>query len=485
MLSVYLRTKQLCIHGNVQRGGACVEQNEYKSRPAISVVVPVYNAQDYLEQCLDSILAQTLSNIEIICVDDGSTDDSMRILEAYQKKDERIIVLTQAHMYAGTARNTGMKEASGKYIIFWDADDFFECDCLELLYERAEETQADIVICESNMYDNMRGVCMPWERSVVSAYLPEKQIFSMRDIPDGIFQLSVSWSWDKLFRLEFVKEQKLQYLDIRSAEDENFVFIAMAVAERIALVRKRLVNYRKFNADSLENSKKECWGNTLVMFECFYRELLDRGVLNQVRRSFDNFIVTHMLTVLTMIGDLKAYCDMADALKKKTIWEYRLLEHEPEYYYAPECYRQLQQLAHCSPQEYLVQDLLWRFGSLERTSCAVTAYEELVSKKSWAFPLELVPDSSRIVLYGAGDAGQDIYKQFMQNNRYEVVGWVDINYKKYEEQGLPVSNVENINIWNYDYVIIAILDKTVADKVRGQLQERGVEEQQMIWADLL
>lgn len=458
-----------------------MEHNKNRENPKVSVVVPVYNAQDYLKQCLDSILSQSMSDIEVICVDDGSTDDSLCILEEYRKKDERVSIFKQAHMYAGTARNTGIKKASGKYIIFWDADDFFEPDCLEQLYERAEETRADIVICESNMYDNVYGIRMPWNRSLVSKYLPEQEAFSLKDISDVIFQLCVSWSWDKLFRLEFVKEKKLKYLDIRSAEDENFVFIAMAVAERIAVVRKRLVNYRKFNTGSLENSKKECWRNTLVMFERFYRELSDRGVLKTVRRSFDNFIVSHMLSVLTMMRDMKAYCEMADALRERTIGEYKLLEHESEYYYEPECYRQLKLLAVCSAQEYLIQDMLWRFESLERVSCV----ESLVQKKSWVFPLEMLPCQSRIVVYGAGDAGQDIYRQLAQNRHCEVVGWVDINYKKYEQRQLPVSDVGMLKHWKYDYVIIAILDKTIADKVRYQLQELGVRAEQIIWEDLL
>ena len=96
----------------------------------VSVIMPVYNVEDYLEQCLDSVLAQTLREIEVICVDDGSTDGSGVILEKYQEKDERIRVFHQKNQFAGCARNLGLKHASGKYVIFWDSDDFFELPML-------------------------------------------------------------------------------------------------------------------------------------------------------------------------------------------------------------------------------------------------------------------------------------------------------------------------------------------------------------------
>ena len=94
--------------------------------PKVSVIIPVYNVEDYLRQCLDSVINQTLKDIEIICVDDGSTDKSLEILHEYEKKDSRITVLTQKNQYAGVARNVGMSVATGKYFVFLDSDDFFE-----------------------------------------------------------------------------------------------------------------------------------------------------------------------------------------------------------------------------------------------------------------------------------------------------------------------------------------------------------------------
>ena len=118
----------------------------------VSVIVPVYNVENYLRQCLNSITGQTLKNIEIICVDDSSTDGSKRILEEYAKKDERVKIITQPNKGAGAARNNGLSVAKGKYLSFLDSDDFFEPDMLEHAYNKAEEDCADFVVFKSDQY---------------------------------------------------------------------------------------------------------------------------------------------------------------------------------------------------------------------------------------------------------------------------------------------------------------------------------------------
>ena len=108
--------------------------------PAVSVIIPVYNAAEFLKDGLNSLLKQTLREIEIICVDDGSTDGSLVILKEFEKADARIRVIHQENQGAGAARNNGMDVARGKYLAFLDADDFFEKNMLKAAYDRAEET---------------------------------------------------------------------------------------------------------------------------------------------------------------------------------------------------------------------------------------------------------------------------------------------------------------------------------------------------------
>ena len=119
-----------------------------KGTAKVSVIVPVYNAERYLKQCVESILAQTLKNVEIIFVDDGSTDGSLEILKDYQAKDYRIRVISQENTGGGAARNRGMKEASGEYLCFLDADDYFEPAMLERMSSKMDATGSDICVAK-------------------------------------------------------------------------------------------------------------------------------------------------------------------------------------------------------------------------------------------------------------------------------------------------------------------------------------------------
>ena len=114
--------------------------------PKISIIIPVYNVQDYLAMCLDSVCYQSMKDIEIICVNDGSTDNSLAVLHAYKRRDKRIIIIDKENEGSGVARNTGLKIARGEYVYFVDGDDWLEQDVLLKTSKKADETNADIVI---------------------------------------------------------------------------------------------------------------------------------------------------------------------------------------------------------------------------------------------------------------------------------------------------------------------------------------------------
>ena len=126
--------------------------------PKVSVIIPVYNVEKYLHQCLDSIINQTFKNIEIICVDDGSTDSSAKILEEYAQKYSFIKVIHQQNLYAGVARNNGMKIASGEYVFFLDGDDFCAPDLLSLAVNKGDSLGADIVVFDHIRFDEQTGM---------------------------------------------------------------------------------------------------------------------------------------------------------------------------------------------------------------------------------------------------------------------------------------------------------------------------------------
>ena len=143
----------------------------------VSVIIAVYNAEKFLGQCLDSIVGQTLKDIEIICVNDGSTDSSLEILEEYAKKDSRLKVFTKENEGLGgaSARNYGLDIACGKYISILDSDDFFELEMLEKAVKKAEATNSDIVVFGGYEYDNRNGNTYPVASILGEKEIPEKE----------------------------------------------------------------------------------------------------------------------------------------------------------------------------------------------------------------------------------------------------------------------------------------------------------------------
>ncbi len=265
--------------------------------------MPVYNAQDYLEQCIVSILAQTLQEIEVICVDDSSTDRSLEILKKYEKEDSRVRVLTQPNSGAGAARNRGLSQASGEYLSFLDADDFFEPDMLELAYAKAKEDRADMVVFKSDQYhtDSDQFVQVAW--TLREKEIPPYTPFNHRQMTDNIFKVFVGWAWDKLFSREFVEKHHLTFQEQRTSNDMLFVFSAVALAKRITIVPKVLAHQRRDAKDSLSKTRENSW-------HCFYdaltalrQRLTDEGLFPETEKDFINYALHFSLWNLRTLAE--------------------------------------------------------------------------------------------------------------------------------------------------------------------------------------
>ena len=233
----------------------------------VSVILPVYNVSDYLRQCMDSIVGQTLKDIEIICVDDGSTDDSLAILKEYEAKDQRVKVIQQANAGAGAARNKGLEIATGEYLSFLDSDDFFEPDMLEKAWSKAHETRAQVVVFRSDQYreDLQEFVQVRW--TLHEKELPPYRPMYFRNFTGNIFKVFVGWAWDKLFSREYVEENHFRFQQLRTSNDMLFVFSAIAFATNIEIVDEVLAHQRRNNPKSLSNTREKSW-------QCFHEALV-------------------------------------------------------------------------------------------------------------------------------------------------------------------------------------------------------------------
>lgn len=273
------------------------------STPIVSVIIPCYNAEKYLGQCLDSVMKQTLQDVEVICVDDGSSDSTVEILKEYEKKDSRLKVFTQKNQGAGTARNTGLRVATGKYLSFLDSDDFFEPDMLMEAYKAAENNQAEIVVFNSDQYhmDKKEFVGVPWVMRIedIPPYMP----FTYRQLTDNIFKTFVGWAWDKLYRRDFVLEHNLLFQEQRTTNDMLFVFSALVVANRIVIVDKILAHQRRGSKDSLSVTREKSW-------YCFYdalvalkKRLQEENKFRELEQDYINYALHFSLWHLNTLAE--------------------------------------------------------------------------------------------------------------------------------------------------------------------------------------
>ena len=255
---------------------------------AVSVVVPVYNAEKYLSQCVDSLLAQSFHDVEFIFVDDGSTDRSAEILEAYKAKDKRITVIHQQNQYGGVARNNGMKVAVGKYIIFLDADDFFAPNMLEEAYCCAESKQAQIVVFAYQFYDNVTGKQSPCRKQC----FPE-EVFTVNQFSPTFFLEYNAAPWNKLYLKQFIDEKGIQFQPVRKSDDAFFVMMTACLADRIAFLDKSFVFYRINNPTSIEGDPKLDRSSFLPVHASIKAELQKRGLfVDQVRLAFSQYEIS-------------------------------------------------------------------------------------------------------------------------------------------------------------------------------------------------
>lgn len=215
--------------------------NEFK----VSIIVPVYNVENYLSECLDSICNQTLEDIEIICINDGSSDDSLKILEEYSKKDDRIVVISKENGGQGIARNLGINLAKGEYIGFVDSDDWIEPDMFEKLYDKAHKNNLDVNMCRLSLFDEKTGNFdnSTWYYGLKHFDRLKNDIFDYSDTIDFLTSISVT-PVNKIYKRNFLINNNLKFAEDLIFEDEAFFYAMFFKASKISLIKEELYYYR-------------------------------------------------------------------------------------------------------------------------------------------------------------------------------------------------------------------------------------------------
>ena len=239
----------------------------------VSVIIPVYCAQATLRECLDSVLSQSLRELEVICVDDGSTDESVSILREYADQDTRVRVLEQKNQFAGAARNKGIDAAKGKYVAFLDADDLYLPNALKTMHDQAEEYRLDMLktgfvyenVATGQQYENPYSqnstVHSKWRQRVVTFGRIPEQLLDVADVP-----------WNGLYRRAFLKECGIRFNGLRCVNDHSFFIHCLLKARRIMVCDCAAVCYRVGRQNSLVGQRADYFSNQLESYN-IVREL--------------------------------------------------------------------------------------------------------------------------------------------------------------------------------------------------------------------
>ena len=255
----------------------------------ISIIMPLYNAEKFLKESLDSIMNQSFTKFELICINDASTDATSDILNIYKKNDERIIVLNNSERKgAAYARNRGIESARGEYMIFLDGDDIFDEEMLELAYDTIEKYQADVVKfgyahVPSEEIHNRKKVALSTE--YINRYC--KQTFAISELKPYEW---ISWNsapWNKLFRTKLIKENNIKFQSLSSSNDVYFVDMALLVTEKIIeLNDERVMVYAR---DHKEPSRISNYRDPMCVYkaiEYMQKKLLESSFFSKCYQHF-------------------------------------------------------------------------------------------------------------------------------------------------------------------------------------------------------
>ncbi len=264
----------------------------------VSVIVPIYNVERYLKKCLDSCIKQTLKDIEIICVDDGSTDKSYEIVKRYAKKDKRIVPITKKNAGYGNSMNIGMDRARGEYIGIVESDDYVERNMFEVLYNTAKKYEVDVIKSDYMIFHTKKG------REITSCEVTctEEGYYNKVLIPAKnkvIFSFQMN-TWTGLYKTSFIREKGIRHNETPGAsyQDNGFWFQTLSLAGTIMFVNKAFYHYRQDNPNSSINSK----GKVFCMNEeyAFIYEFIKKNPMVEnnfmyefFRKKFFNYMHTY------------------------------------------------------------------------------------------------------------------------------------------------------------------------------------------------
>lgn len=385
------------------------------TEPLVSIVIPVYNSERYLRQCLDSIIEQTWKKLDIVCVNDGSADKSLDILNSYAEEDNRIKVFTKQNEGKGaaSARNVGLKNAVGEYVMFLDSDDFFEPDMIETLVGKAMTTEAEVVICRGQTFDDEKQKVIGPMPHPDLQYAPSGDFFCWKDCPEYICEIADNYAWNKLFKRELLVENDLSFTPIPISDDQDISMIAPVLAERVAVVDRAFINYRTGTGSSQCDTQTK---HPEAAYEGCYtvvKRFKELGVWSEIKQSYLNVAIRLMREYFDRMTEYEKL-EFLYRKYKEEIFPFLEAEDLPEgYFHDVRIWDWYQLVLNKSLGEIL-------FDSAKASGGTMTT-----APLRFQVPYEKIKKNSRIVLVGKGLAGRYWYSQLLLSGYCDVVFWTD------------------------------------------------------------
>lgn len=265
----------------------------------LSVVMPVHNAGKYLSECLKSVIDQTYVNFELIAIDDNSVDESYAILKKYSEKDNRLIVMkNEQQSGAAYTRNKGLHAAIGEYIIFLDADDFFDMDFFENMILSLEKSEADVAICAVKWRDERSGREVVRRQASPDFRKKLSVPFQPYEYNCKIFYCTEVMPFNKVIRRRFLLEKKIEFQDISNCNDVYFGIITLSEADRIVYLHKPYIHYRyntgcQISTDRYKKSLCVCYA-----YQKIREEFIARGLWESFSRMYYDSSVAAISSVI-------------------------------------------------------------------------------------------------------------------------------------------------------------------------------------------
>ena len=277
-------------------------------QPQVSIIVPVYNVENYIERCLNSLVNQTFKDIEVITINDGSTDKSLELLNKYEKEDIRVSVIDLGDEGVSYCRNLGIEKANGKYIMFVDSDDWIDSSMVEVMYKKAEENNLDLVMCsyirEFKDHSKEKIFNLPQEiiykedkvknellRKLVG---PIKEELSNPEMLDALCTV-----WGKLYRADILKENKIKFVDLKkigSAEDTLFNIFTFNYLKKLMFLNKPMYHYWRDNLKSVTSQYNPKLKEQRKVFFKYISDFIKENNFEQVfEEALNNRICTSVL----------------------------------------------------------------------------------------------------------------------------------------------------------------------------------------------